>query len=62
MLGTHKRNYANPVVDIDYLSGMFATPAGMGRAPHRKGSSAPVRLLTGQLRSSAKHQPKKGKK
>jgi hypothetical protein len=60
-LRTSKVNYMNPVVDIDYLSNLFA-PISTGRStPHEK-SRPPVRLLTGQLRSSAKHSPKKGKR
>jgi hypothetical protein len=60
-LRTKKKNYANPVVDIDYLAGMYAGP-GLLSGSRKKGSSAPVRLLTGQLRSSAKHPHKGGKK
>jgi hypothetical protein len=62
IIRTHKRNYENPVVDIKYLSGMFAGPAASRGTPVKKGHGAPVRLLTGQLRSSAKHPHKGGKK
>ena len=57
--GTQKKNYMNPVHDIASLSSMFAKESPQrGR---KKGSSLPVRLLTGQLRSAAKSH-KKGKK
>ena len=62
VLRTKKRNYGNPVVDIDYLAGLYASPGLLGSTTRKKGSSAPVRLLTGQLRSSAKHPHKGGKK
>jgi len=60
-LRTSKRNYMNPVVDIDYLSGLFQN-MGTGRVTESQKSRPPVRLLTGQLRASAKANPKKGKK
>jgi hypothetical protein len=62
VLRTKKRNYGNPVVDIDYLAGLYASPGLLSGTRGKKGSSAPVRLLTGQLRSSAKHPHKGGKK
>ena len=55
-----KKTYRNPVVDIEYLSNMYAPMEQHGK--HHKSGGVPVRLLTGQLREAARYAKKKGKK